>query len=193
MALIHQCCACNQLIGPCPVPEKQFLVTSCFHIFHQECLKDWVTVPVKTCPLCMNNCYQRQAGKDFQIIWKIFLIALEHMSEPTLEALGTSEYINGQCCICTDNHPPIPLFFDPEQKRLFHDSCALPDNAVRLTADDIVAAVKKCAEKDAKLKEILTPSPPSSFETLSPYASQVMVTIRNVAALALPFLPFLNR
>jgi hypothetical protein len=192
MTLIHQCCTCNQTLGACPISEKDLVVTRCFHIFHQSrnCLGGWIDSSEKTCPNCNDICYQHQSGKDFERIWKIFLIALEKMPETALEELSSSEHLNGQCTICSEAYPLIPLFFDPEQKCLFHEPCNPVTSAIRLTADDIVNIVKRCAEKDLRLKELLTPTAPNPLEGAQrnyPQAYQVVATVGAVALVALSF------
>lgn len=163
-------------------------MTSCFHVFHQACAKGWIDSSIKTCPNCKALCYQHQAGKDFQTIWKIFLKALEIHTDVVEEVLINSDHIAGQCTICTDTHPSIPLFFDPKNKQLFHETCTPPTDAHLLSVDDIVNIVKKCAEKDLALKALLTPTPPSLYERLQrdyPEALPYAAAVGAVAAFAL--------
>lgn len=42
----------------CPVPEYMATKTSCNHVFHNDCLDQWIKYDKHTCPMCRKNIYQ---------------------------------------------------------------------------------------------------------------------------------------
>lgn len=163
----HQCARCSASFkeADSPVPSNHCIVTACFHTFHPSCLKEWVTQAEKNCPSCRATCYQHQAGKDFPIIWKIFIKALSTHPSTVLEVLeSTVGETESSCPTCFEDFPVIPVHFDPETKRLEHQQCSSSSSKALLTLDIISRVVQKCAEKDAELAQIMTPSPPSFYQ-----------------------------
>lgn len=148
------------------ISKGEYLMTTCFHVFHQNCLSLWATSSKGSCPTCRHVCYQHQAGKDLTVVWDIFVEALQKMPETTLQALHQASDGTTQCSTCLDPLPNPQLFFDQERKGFVHPRCS-PSTSRFLTLQDVIRVVQACAKVNSELSKALTPSPPSFYQIVT--------------------------
>lgn len=146
-----------------PISKGDYVVTTCSHVFHQNCLRSWATSSKGSCPTCRHVCYQHQAGKDLTVMWDIFVEALQKMPETTLQALHQASDGTTQCSACLESLPNPQLFFDQERKGFVHPRCS-PSTSRSLTLQDVIRVIQACAKVNSELSKALTPSPPSLYQ-----------------------------
>lgn len=161
------CLDCNAPFV-CSVPKGKLVVTGCFHAYCIGCLKDWVASIEKPCPLCRKSICKIRSGKDFAVIWNIFLKIFEKSPSKVWDILKKNEDTKDNCSSCLEDFPSLSIRFDIEKKGLKHMNCGnsfLPEITVR----DVIKVVEMCSSEDKKLHDRLTPSGPSYLEKIPDY------------------------
>jgi len=155
MAILETCrCLKNrELIETCPIDRRQIVVTGCFHIFCISCLKEWIQSLEKECPLCRNIIFRKQSGKDFQVIWKIFLTLIDITPETVFQCLDQKSGEKEKCSTCLEDFPPLHIYINEEKTK-------------EITIKDVVDVVKFHSYKYEKLKNKLTPRRANFFDKL---------------------------
>lgn len=165
---LSRCDGCNLPFSNHLILESTLspvIVTRCFHAYHQSCLKEWVSIAEKSCPSCKTVCYQHQAGKRMSVIWKIFLKTLQIAPSTVCEVLQSIDPTEeDSCAICLEDFPVIPVVFDRERNRLFHQDCSPSTDSIALTPNKISSVIRKYANQDSQLAALFKPSPPSFYQ-----------------------------
>lgn len=161
------CAQCTTPIYQCPVDKLSIVVTGCFHSFCVKCAKDWVKEIEKPCPLCRSSLYQRRSGKDFTVIWNVFLRIIKKDPQEAAKILASISN-EDSCSLCLEDFPELNLYFNPITHQFCHKECSIEGDKI-VTLKDIVHVVQVWTHKDADLRSKLVPSGPTLWERASYY------------------------
>jgi hypothetical protein len=179
---LNCCGACEKpfTMRDFPKDNDNLVFTVCqkffLHIYHNksDCLAGWVKRSEKNCPTCRTVVYSHQLGKNIAQISKVFLNSLTVNEETVLEALSTSDHMNGDCIICAESFPQVKIKFNPRNKRLYHATCDSSDLS-HLTLHDLSNTVSKAVGKLPTLQKFFTPSPLQRIRTDYPLLFRVAI------------------
>ncbi len=150
----------ESLVFTCCKPHDEIAI----HVFDKKCLSSWVNQSKENCPSCRAPIYKHQLGKTVTQLLDIFLTALKEDKEIVSTTLLASEHENDECAVCCNDLAIIPLRFDPETQRLYHDQCGL--NNPQLYIRDLAKIASKVINKYPHLKAKYTPIPLTFVEKL---------------------------
>lgn len=163
---IKDAISCSKCIGPiyqCPINKMSIMVTGCFHSFCVKCAKDWVKEIEKPCPLCRASIYQTRSGKDFVVIWNVFLRIIKKEPAEAGKVLATLSESEDSCSMCLDDFPEMGLYFNPQTQQFFHGDCK-EEECRAITLKDVIHVVQAWAQKDASLQSKVVPAKPTLWE-----------------------------